>query len=434
VDTTVVGLIGILVLVILLFMGLHVGMTMLIVGFVGYAYVVNPVGALGVLKTILYTTGSNYTLTVIPLFVLMGQFAYYSGLSKKLYDASYKWLGHLPGGLAVATIGACAFFSAICGSSTATAATFGTVSFPEMKKYRYEPGLATGAIVAGGTLGILIPPSVGFILYGVITEQSIGRLFAAGFIPGFILALSYMTAVVLQVKRRPEIGPSSQRFSWRERFVALVDVLPVLLLFVFVIGGIFGGMFTANEGAAVGAFGTFLYLCWCKQLTLNNLMKSLQDTMRTTAMIFLVIIGAYVFGYFLAVTKIPMNLAAFISGLAVNRYIVLIIIMVMYAFLGCLMDSLAMVLLTVPIFYPVITGLGFDPIWFGVLMVMVMEMGMITPPVGMNIYVIKGVVGDEVSMGTIFRGVVPHVFAITVALAIMIAFPKLSLWLPSLLY
>lgn len=434
-DPTVIGLIGIIVLLILLFMGMPVGMTMMIVGFFGFAAVVDYKAAMGVFKTIFYTTGSGYTLTVIPLFVLMGQFAYYSGLSRQLYDTSHKWLGHLPGGLSVATVGAAAFFSAICGSSTATAATFATVSLPEMKKYNYDDSLATGSIVAGGTLGILIPPSVGFILYGVITGQSIGKLFAAGLLPGLLLALCYISAIVIQAARNPKLGPAVPKTPWKERFKSLLDVTPVLLLFVFVIGGIFAGLFTANEGAAIGAFGAFLYLIYRRRASIENILKSLADTIQTTAMIFLIIIGAYVFGYFLAVTRIPMNLADAIASLDVSRYIIVILVLLLYVGLGCLMDALAMVLLTVPIFYPVVvTTLGFDPIWFGVIMVMVMEMGMITPPVGMNIYIVKGVAGDSLGIGSIFKGALPHVLAIVAATAIMLIFPQIALILPNLLY
>ncbi|MGI5900885.1 MAG: TRAP transporter large permease [Desulfitobacteriia bacterium] len=434
-DPTVIGLIGIIVLLILLFMGMPVGMTMMIVGFFGFAAVVDYKAAMGVFKTIFYTTGSGYTLTVIPLFVLMGQFAYYSGLSRQLYDTSHKWLGHLPGGLSVATVGAAAFFSAICGSSTATAATFATVSLPEMKKYNYDDSLATGSIVAGGTLGILIPPSVGFILYGVITGQSIGKLFAAGLLPGLLLALCYMSAIVIQAARNPKLGPPAAKVPWKERFRSLIEVLPVVFLFVFVIGGIFAGLFTANEGAAIGAFGAFLYLIYRRRASIENILKSLADTIQTTAMIFLIIIGAYVFGYFLAVTRIPMNLADAIASLDVSRYIIVILILLLYVGLGCLMDALAMVLLTVPIFYPVVvTTLGFDPIWFGVIMVMVMEMGMITPPVGMNIYIVKGVAGDSLGIGSIFKGALPHVLAIVAASAILLIFPQIALILPNLLY
>lgn len=433
-DPIAVGVIGIVCLVVLLFLGTQVGICMLIVGFFGFASIVGINGALGILKTVFYTTGSSYTLTVIPLFVLMGQFAFYSGLSKQLYDACYKLLGRLPGGLGVATVGACAFFSAICGSSTATAATFGSVALPEMKRYNYDQGLATGAVVSGGTLGILIPPSVGFIVYGVITEQSIGKLFAAGLLPGVVLCLCYMAVVVIQCLRKPNLGPRSERFTFGEIFLSLIRVIPVLVLFIAVIGGMFLGVFTANEGSAIGAFGSFLYMIWRRAASLENITKSLMDTARTTAMIFLIMIGAYTFGYFLAVSQIPMTLAAYISEIAVNRYVILVLILVLYIFMGCLMDSLSMILLTVPIFFPVIQALGFDPIWFGVLMVLMQEMGQITPPIGMNIFVIKGIVGDSVPTVKIMKGVIPHVFALIIAIIIMIIFPQIPLFLPNMMY
>ncbi|MDR3294299.1 MAG: TRAP transporter large permease [Clostridiales Family XIII bacterium] len=429
-----VGIIGMVILIALLFMGLHVGITMMLIGFFGYAYIVHTQGAIGMLKGVLYSTGSNYSLSVIPMFVLMGHFAYYSGLSKELYNVAYKWLGRLPGGLAVATIGACGFFAAICGSSTATAATFGTVTLPEMKRYKYHNSLATGSIAAGGTLGILIPPSVGFILYGIISGQSIGRLFAAGFLPGFLLAFCFITVIIFQVKRNPALAPEIEKSSFREKMIALGGVVPVLVIFIFVIGGMFGGLFTANEASAVGAIGAFIYLIIKKQASFENIKKALEATVKTTAMIFLILIGAYAFGYFLAITTIPTALASFISGLDVNRYVILIAILIFYALLGCIMDSLAMVLLTVPIFFPVISGLGFDPIWYGVLMVMVMEMGLITPPVGMNLYIIKGVAGDEIGIKEIIQGAFPHVIAMMVAVIIVVIFPIIALALPNLFY
>jgi tripartite ATP-independent transporter DctM subunit len=429
----IVGFIGIIVLIVLLFIGMNVGMTMFVVGFFGYAYLFNLQGAFGVLKTVFYTQASNYSLTVIPLFTLMGQFVFHAGVSGALYRSCRAWLNRLPGGLSVATIGACALFSAICGSSTATAATFTTVSYPEMRKYNYDPGLACGSIVAGGTLGILIPPSSGFILYGIIAEQSIGKLFAAGILPGVILMLCYMGAVIVMAMRHPNWAPRPQAVTMAERFASLVGALPIILIFVIVMGGIFGGVFTANEGAAIGAVAGFACLLFSGRMSWKTLTESLRDTLITTAMIFFIIIGAYVFGYFLALSRIPSNLASWVSDLDVSRYVVLVIILIMYAILGCLMDSLAMILLTVPIFFPVILDLGFDPIWYGVLMVMVMEMGLITPPVGMNIYIVKGLAGD-VSMGMVMKGVIPHVIAICVALAIMLAFPDIALTLPRLFY
>ncbi len=433
-DPILIGIIGIICLIILLFMGTEVGMSMLVVGFFGFAAVVNFKGAMGILKTVFYSTGTNYTLTVIPLFVLMGQFAFHSGLSKQLYNACYKQLGRLPGGLGVATVGACAFFSAICGSSTATAATFGSVALPEMKRYGYDPGISTGAVVAGGTLGILIPPSVGFIVYGVIAEQSIGKLFAAGILPGVVLCLCYMSVIIIQCIYNPKLGPKSERFAFSEICKSIISIIPVFVLFLVVIGGIFLGIFTANEGSAVGAFCSLLYMIWRRSATLENITKSLTDTAKTTAMIFLIIIGANTFGYFLATTQIPMTLAAAISDMNVNRYLILATILILYVFMGMLMDSLSMIMLTVPIFLPVIHVLEFNPIWFGVLMVLMQEMGQISPPVGMNIFVIKGIVGRSIPTSKIFKGVIPHVIALIAAIIIMIIFPQIPMFLPDLLY
>jgi tripartite ATP-independent transporter DctM subunit len=428
-----VGAIGIVLLIVLLFMGVPVGMTMFVVGFFGYVYLLNFNGALGVLKTVFYSQASNYNFTVIPLFVLMGQFIYYAGVSSKLYDTCSAWLGRLPGGLAVATIGACSCFAAICGSSTATAATFSTVSLPEMKKANYNPGLACGCIVAGGTLGILIPPSTGFILYGIITEQSIGKLFAAGILPGIILMLCYMSVVIVSSTMHPDWAPLTAKIKLKQKLKSLVGASPVILLFIVVIGGIFAGIFTPNEGGAIGAFGGFVCLVLSRRLSIKTLYLSLRDSIITTGMIMFIIIGAYVFGYFLALTRIPSNLASWVGTLEVSRYVVLVIILIVYVILGCLMDSLAMILLTVPIFFPVIISLGFNPIWYGVLMVMVQEMGLITPPVGMNIFIVKGMAGD-VPIGTIYKGVIPHIIAMVAALAIMVVFPQLSLWIPGILY
>jgi len=432
-SVTLVGIAGIVVLTILLGLGLQIGVAMLVVGFVGFAVVTNLEAAFGLLSTVPYATAENYSLCVIPLFVLMGQFAFHSGLSKDLYETSYKWMGRLPGGLAVATVGACAGFAAICGSSSATAATMGTVALPEMKKYKYDPALSTGCLAAGGTLGILIPPSVGFILYGVIAEQSIGRLFAAGIIPGIILALLFSLAIVVKASRNPAVGPKGEPVSWRERLVSLRDVLGVLFLFLFVIGGIFLGWFTANEGAAMGALLAFVFMIARGKCNRETFTRALADTAKTTAMIFIIMIGAFVFGYFLAVTRLPMSLAQVASGMAVSPYVILAFILLAYIFLGCIMDALAMVLLTVPIFLPLIQTLGFDPIWFGVLMVIVMEQGCITPPVGLNAYVISGVAKD-VPLHTIFRGIVPFWFCMIFTIVLLIIFPKLALFLPDLLY
>lgn len=431
-SVTMIGIVGIIILLVLLFLGVNIGFTMLAVGFFGFAAVVNLDAAIGLLKAIPFSTTANFNLAVIPLFVLMGQFCFHSGISGDLYDACYKWLGRMPGGLSIATIGACGLFAAICGSSSATAATMGTVCIPEMKKYGYKDSLSTGCVAAGGTLGILIPPSVGFILYGIATENSIGDLFAAGLVPGILLVIFYILTVLIICKIDPTAGPRGEKFSALEKLKAFKGVWAMLVLFVVVIGGIFGGYFTANEGAAVGAVGAFLFMVARRKASLTNIKTALFGTIKTTAMIFLIIIGAYVFGYFLTVTKLPMSIANTVAGMNVSPYIVLILILLVYVVMGCIMDSLAMVLLLVPIFYPVIMDLGMDPIWFGVLMVMVMETGQITPPVGINVFIISGI-AKEVPMQKIFKGVAPFVLALLACIIVIILFPQLALWLPGML-
>ena len=432
-SSLMIGVLGIILLIVLLLAGKNIGFTMLFVGFVGYAMVVSIKAAMGVLQSVPFSRSSNFDLSVIPLFVLMGQFAFHAGLSGDLYDFCHKFLGRVPGGLAVATIAACAGFAAICGSSTACAATMGVVCLPEMKKYNYDDALSTGCLAAGGTLGILIPPSVGFILYGISAEESIGALFAAGILPGILLSLFFIATIVIQVVRKPALGPKGDRYTIHEKLSSLKNVVPILILFVVVIGGIFIGLFTANEGAAIGAFGAFIFMIIRKKANWPNIKTALFESLKTTAMIFLIIIGAYVFGAFLTVSGLPTALASAISSLPVSRYLILVLILLVYVALGCIMDSLSMVMLLVPIFLPIIKTLGFDPIWFGVLMVMVMETGLITPPVGLNAYVISGVAKD-VPLHRVFQGVVPFIFALFAAVAVVIIFPQLALFLPGLMY
>lgn len=430
----IVGIIGIVVLIVLLLIGMPVGLSMTLVGYSGFAYLAGPTAATGVLGTTFFRTASNYTLTVIPLFCLMGQLAFESDMSRDLYGACSKLFGRLPGGLGVATIGACGMFAAICGSSTATAATFGVVAIPEMKKNNYDMGVACSTIVAGGTLGILIPPSVGFIMYGLIASQSIGRLFAAGIVPGILLCIFYMTVVVIQCIVRPVQGSRNQRYTIAEKLRSLVGVFPMLILFVVVIGGIFKGMFTANEGAAIGAFGAFVFLIVRGKCSFQSLKRALFDTLHSTGMIFMIMIGANVFGYFLAISTIPTTLVTAIGSMQVSRYVILALIVFAYICMGCIMDSLSMIVLTVPIFLPVIEMLGFDPVWYGVIMVLCQEMGQITPPVGMNLFVIKGIMKGDVSMGQLVKGVWPYMIAILLMIVVLTLFPGIATFLPDLLY
>jgi len=427
-----VGLIGIGVLLIILFSGMQIGFGMGFVGFLGFAVLVGFGPALGLLKTVPYTTFSSYNLSVIPLFILMGTFAHFAGLSEDLYKAVYKWLGNLRGGLAMATVGACACFAAISGSSLATAATFGRVALPEMRRYKYDPALATGSVAAGGSMGILIPPSVILIIYGIITEQSIGKLFIAGFIPGMIEALGYMAVIAVITRFNPSLGPRGPKTDFREKLTALSKTWEVVLLFIVVIGGIYRGVFTPTEAAGIGAFGAFIFSLFKGRLSRETFKETLSSTVTTTAMIFVIILGAMVLGYFLSVTRIPFELAGFVAGLPVNRYLILALILMVFLALGCVIDSMAIVLLTVPIFFPLIVQLGFDPIWFGIIVVRVTEMGLITPPVGLNVFIIKGVAPD-VPIGTIFRGIFPFLVADACEVVLLIALPQLALFLPSMM-
>lgn len=441
-DALTIAILGVIVLLILLIMGMNIGICMMAVGFFGCLVVylsrgmdITPAlnAALISLKKVPFTQATNYSFMVIPLFVLMGQLSYYSGMSSGLYDMTEKWLGGLRGGLAMATVVACALFGAICGSSAATAATMSVVCLPEMRKHGYEDGMACGSIAAGGTLGILIPPSTGFIIYGIVAGESIGALFAAGIFPGIVLALCYCLAIAFVVRRHPEYAPDKMHYTMKEKLASLKGGAAMVLLFVIVIGGMFAGFFTASEGSAIGAFLAFVWLLVSGNFTWKVFVQALRDTVRTSGQIFLILIGAYVFGSFLTVTNLPSALAAFVQSLDVSRYIILAIILVMYAIMGCLMDSLAMVMLTVPIFYPIMTALGFDGIWYGVIMVMVMEMGLITPPVGMNVYIVSGV-AKEVPLQKIFRGTAPMVVAMVAAIVIIIVFPQIATFLPNLMY
>ncbi|MFH1647756.1 MAG: TRAP transporter large permease [Chloroflexota bacterium] len=423
------GVIGVGVLLVLLFSRMPIGFVMGLVGFAGFAYLAGFEGGLGVLRTVVYSTFADYGLSVIPLFILMGSFCFYAGLSKDLYDMVHSWLGQFRGGLAMATVGACAGFAAISGSSLATAATMGTVALPEMKRYNYDDRLATGAVAAGGTIGILIPPSVILILYGVITEQSIGKLFLAGFIPGVLEAVFYMVTIYILCRSNPQMGPPGPRTGFIEKITSLKNTWIVLALFVLVIGGIYLGVFSPTEAAGVGAFGAFIFGLARRRLGWKAFKDSLVGTGRTTAMIFVIILGAMVLGYFLAISRIPFVLADYVGALAVNRYVILVLVLLVYLVLGCMMDSLAIMLLITPIFFPLIMSLGFNPIWFGILTTRMTEIGLITPPVGLNVYVIRGVAGD-VPMGTIFRGIVPFLIADIFEVALLISVPQLSLFLP----
>ena len=425
-----VAVLGFVVLFVLMLLRVPVGMAMGLVGVCGFSYLVGWGPAFKNVGHTTMRTVTDYNFAVIPLFLLMGSFASTSGMSRELFRGANAFLGHLRGGLGIATIAACGGFAAICGSSVATAATFSRVAYPEMRRHKYPQSFATGVIAAGGTLGIMIPPSTVFAVYGLITEQDIGKLFIAGIIPGLVAVSMYMLTITLIGWARPGFLPKGERSSWTERLAAVRDVWAVLLLFAFIIGGLYGGLFTATEAAGAGAGGAFIIGVVRRRLAGADILQSLLETTRTTAAVFTVLIGALLFGYFLTVTQTPQKVTEFLTGLGVGRYGVLALIMVMYLVLGCLMDALAMIILTVPIIFPVITQLGFDPVWFGVIIVMTVELGLIHPPVGMNIFVIKSVI-EDVKISTIFYGVLPFIVTDLIRLVILIAFPVLATWLPS---
>jgi tripartite ATP-independent transporter DctM subunit len=425
-----VAITGFVVLFALMLLRVPVGMAMGLVGVTGFAYLTGGGPALKMVGQTSMRTVTDWNFAVIPMFLLMGSFATTSGMSRELFRGANAFLGHLRGGLGIATIAACGGFAAICGSSVATAATFSRVAYPEMLRYGYPQSFSTGVIAAGGTLGIMIPPSTVFAVYGLITEQDVGKLFIAGVIPGLLAIAMYMITINAIGLIRPGYLPAGPRSSWPERLAALRDIWATLLLFAFVIGGIYGGLFTATEAAGMGAAGAFIIGVVRRRLSLADIRRSLLEATRTTAAVFTVLIGALLFGYFLTITQTPQNVTAFLTGLGIGKYGILALIMVMYLVLGCLMDALAMIILTVPIVFPVIKELGFDPIWFGVIIVMTVELGLIHPPVGMNIFVIKSVV-EDVKISTIFYGVIPFIITDLIRLVILIAFPILALWLPS---
>lgn len=432
-SLNVIAVLGIVILLVLLFLGVNIGIAMLLVGFLGYAVVTNWSAAIGVLASVPATQASTYSLTVIPLFVLMGNFCYATGMSSGLYNAADKCLSRAPGGLADTTIVTSALFGAICGSTQATAATIGVIAIPEMRKYGYDDSLSCGSVSVGGTLGIMIPPSTPMIVYGLLSMESIGQLFAAGILPGILEAVLCIVLITIWVKTKPGTASPARKYTAKERLKALVGFIPMLILFVAVFGGMFSGIFTINESAAVGAFLGFIMMFVMRKFTWKNFMSVMKDTVKTTSMTFLILIGAVVFGNFLTVTNMPSALATWISSLNVSRYLIFALIVVIYFFLGMLMDALPMMMLTVPIFLPIIKALGFDAIWFGVVIVMVMQLGLITPPVGMSCYVVSGIAKD-VPLMKIFKGALPFCLPILASIVIITMFPAITTILPNIIY
>lgn len=423
---------GLFAMLLLSFMRVPIALSMGLIGFAGLWWMKGVGPSMASATTVVYESGFQYTLSVVPLFILMGNFVTRAGMSKELYRAAYTFVGHLRGGLAMATVLACAGFGAICGSSIATAATMTKVAYPSMRELGYSDELAAGSIAAGGTLGILIPPSTILVIYGLMTETNIGKLFAAGILPGLVATILLCLAVQFITWRDPTAGPRAARSTWGERLSAIKDVWAVAVLFIIVMGGIYGGVFTATEGAGIGAFSAFCFALARRVLTRKVLLEVLMESARTTGMLFMILVGALVFANFVNYTTMPADLKNFVAQYQISPITVMIAICVIYVLLGTAMEELSMILLTVPIFFPLVTSLGFDPVWFGIIIVVVVEIGLISPPVGMNMFVVRSLL-PNVSTTTIFRGVTPFVVADIIRLAILVAFPAISLYLPKLL-
>jgi C4-dicarboxylate transporter DctM subunit len=429
VSLPVMGALGVLGFLVLAILGLPIAFSFATMGLVGITLIQGLGPGLSSLADAAYSETASYILTTIPLFVLMGQFAFHSGISRDLFRAAYKWMGRLPGGLALATTLACTGFAACTGSSVASAATMGTIAFPEMERYHYSPRLSTGAIAAGGTLGILIPPSTIFIIYGIITETSIGDLFIAGIFPGLMLSFLFCAVIYLTCKRNPKLGPPGVASSWKEKFASLAGVWGMVLLFILVIMGLYFGLFAPSEAGTIGAFGALMIALFRGRLTKGIFMSALVETVRISCFSLFVLVGAMLFNTFLTMTGVPQMVSEWVIHIPVSPFAILILIVIFYIPLGMVIDCLPMILLTMPFVFPIIEGFGYSPVWFGVLVCVLGELSLITPPVGINIYVVQGV--TKVPLDEVARGIMPFVIAFLIGLAFLIAFPQISLFLPS---
>lgn len=430
-EYMIAGFIGIGILLLLLFTRMPVAYAMSLVGFLGYSHLTSLNAGLKLLSRDIYSVFSSYSLTLIPLFVFMGYIAFYAGTSSRLYDVAYKFLGRISGGLGMATIGACSAFGAICGSATATAATMGTIALPEMKRYNYGDELATGSVAAGGSLGSLMPPSVVLIVYGIATQQSIGKLFIAGIIPALIITVLFLIAIAIYCRIHPEQGPAGKSFTFKEKMLSITELWETILVFVAVMGGMFFGIFTPTKAGAVGSLCIMIIVMVQKKLDWQGLWSAISETLTISCMVLMLVAGATLFGHFLALSRIPLELAGVVSGLAWPPWTIMALICFIYLVGGCFIDSLALIMLTIPIFYPIVTNMGYDPIWFGIIIVLISQMGIITPPVGVNVYIVGGISG--VKLTTVFRGVMPFLIALIIGTGLFIAFPGIVTFLPYLL-
>jgi C4-dicarboxylate transporter DctM subunit len=428
-NEVMAGLIGLILVMALFFTGIELGFAMAVVGFLGFSYVVSLKAGLNLLAKDVFEVLSSYGFTVIPLFIFMGQIAFNAGVAKRLYDSAYKFVGHIPGGLAMATVGGATAFKAICGSSPATAATFASVAVPEMDRYGYNKKLSTGIVASVGTLGILLPPSVTLIVFGIITEQSIGKLFLAGLIPGLLIAFFFILIIGVWCRIDPSLGPKGQKSSWKDRISSLPEVLWVGIIFVLVIGGLMNGFFTPTEAGSIGTFAVLLLSLMKKDLTWKGYVKSIQESLRTACMVLMLIVGSTILGHFLAVTKIPMQAADWVIALNFPRELTMVLIALIYLLGGSFIDDLAFMILATPIFYPVILKLGYDPIWFGMIIGITVMIGVVSPPVAINVFVVKNI--TKVPFGVIYKGVYPFLISLVVCALLLFLFPQIALYLPS---
>jgi len=424
-----IGILGLAVVLFLFLTGIELGFAMAIVGFVGFAAIRSMSAALNLLAKDIFDVFSSYGFTVIPLFVLMGQIAFNAGIAKRLYDAAYRFVGHIPGGLAMATVVGATIFKAICGSSPATAATFASVAVPEMDRYGYDRRLSTGIVATVGTLGILIPPSVTLIVFGIITEQSIGRLFLAGIIPGLIVAFFFVVIILGWCRLEPSLGPAGERSTWKERLAALPEILWILIIFLLVIGGLMKGFFTPTEAGSVGSVAVLAYAVLKGDMGFSGFVKSVTESLRTACMVLMLIAGSTILGHFLAVTRIPMHAADWIVGLPLHPHVIMVLIGFIYLIGGSFIDDLAFMVLATPIFYPVIVKLGYDPIWFGMIIAITVMIGVVIPPVAINVFVVKAI--TKAPFTVIYRGVLPFLLSLVVSAALLFAFPQIALFLPN---
>jgi C4-dicarboxylate transporter DctM subunit len=427
-----IGIIGFVILFLLLALRTPLGISMFLVGFAGIWILISQGAAIIKVGLIPFEIMASFELAVLPLFLLMAQIVFAAGLSTDLYNVASKWLGRFRGGVAIATVGGCAGFAAVSASSLATAVTMGMVGLPEMKRLKYHPSLSTGCVAAGGTIGQLIPPSAGLITFGIITQTSIGKLFLGGVFPGITEALFYIVTIYILCLRKPSLGPRGPKYSWAERFGSFSTCWEMIGLIILVLGGLVIGWFTPTEAGAVGALGAIIFSMLRNRLKWENFKKALRETMKTTGMLYGILVGAFLFKYFLAVTTIPTQLADWVGGLTLPPTFIIILVMLVYIGLGCVMDALAMILLTIPVFFPLAINLGYDPIWFGIIIVRMTEIGLITPPIGMNVYAIAGIAPD-VPITTIFKGVIPFLIADICHVAMLLAFPAVVTFLPDLI-